>query len=48
MATITIRICKDGTKRYRVLIRKKKYPRMCKTFADLKTAKKWAAIHDPL
>lgn len=48
MATITERTCKDGTKRYRVLIRKKKYARQCKTFTDLKSAKKWVAIHDPI
>jgi hypothetical protein len=46
MASITVRICKDGTESYRVLIRKKGVYK-CKTFKCKKAAIVWSLQNDP-
>jgi hypothetical protein len=46
MASITRRVCKDGTDSYRVLIRRKSVY-LCKTFKSLKIAKLWMIKNEP-
>ncbi len=46
MASLTVRICKDGSESYRILIRKKGLY-MCKTFKCRKLAVIWIIKNDP-
>jgi hypothetical protein len=46
MASITVRMCKDGTPSFRVLIRKKGVYK-CKTFKGRKIAVLWSIQNEP-
>lgn len=46
MASITVRICKDGTPSFRVLIRRKGVY-ICKTFKTKGSAIFWSMKHEP-